>query len=248
MIKDPAVNLSDLNFLKFYIQDFDWYPLQNHGLIDLDISLKKEDLDFPNQITSYLNLIKNINIKNKNILDIGCGWGRGVDTIRKYTNSLVVGIDKEKEFIEYAKKTYKNSYYYIDNFLKTSLKDNSFDLIISNCSCHFFYNLDNFFINIKKVLKKDGLIIISDIFSNDTYNVFFDNLTKHRLKIDLEENLSESTIDSMKDDIFNWPSKFCNKIPIYTIAALTSIQKHRLDLFERNLNKQLKFILKNEIK
>lgn len=244
MINNPSINLSDLNFLKFYIKDFNWYPLQNHGLIDQDIKLKKEDNDFPNQIKSYLNMIKHINIKNKNILDIGCGWGRGVDIIRKYTNNLVIGIDIEKEFISYAEKTYGNNYFYVDDFLKTKLKEDSFDIILLNCSCHFFYYLDDFFINIKKILKKNGLIIISDIFTINSYDTFFNNLIKHNLIIELEEDISIPTIDSMKDDIFNWPNKFYNKIPYKSLVALISIQRHRLNLFEKNVNKQLKFILK----
>ena len=58
-------NLSDQEFFYLYVKDNDWYPLQNHGLIDETISLKKEDYDFPNQITAYLNLFKNI-LLNRN--------------------------------------------------------------------------------------------------------------------------------------------------------------------------------------
>lgn len=244
MTNSPSLNLSDLNFLNFYIKDSNWYPLQNHGLIDHDIKLKKEDNDFPNQITSYLNMIKYVDVVNKNILDIGCGWGRGVEVIRKYTNNIVIGIDIEKEFISYAQSTYKNNYFFVDNFLDTKLKENSFDIILLNCSCHFFYYLDIFFINIKKVLKDNGLIIISDIFTIDSYDIFFNNLIKHNLKIYLEEDISMPTIESMKDDIFTWPSKFGHEIAYKSIVALQSIQRHRLNLFEKNVNKQLKFILK----
>ena len=66
-------NLSDQEFFNLYVKDKDWYPLQNHGLVDKDIKLQNDDNDFPNQITSYLNLLKNINIDTQSILDIGCG-------------------------------------------------------------------------------------------------------------------------------------------------------------------------------
>ena len=77
-------NLSDQEFFNLYVKDNNWHPLQNHGLIDKEIKLKKEDLDFPNQITAYLNLFKNIEIDNKSVLDIGCGWGRGTYVIKKF--------------------------------------------------------------------------------------------------------------------------------------------------------------------
>ena len=63
-------NLSDQEFFNLYVKDKDWYPLQNHGLVDKDIKLQNDDNDFPNQITSYLNLLKNINIDTQSILDI----------------------------------------------------------------------------------------------------------------------------------------------------------------------------------
>jgi len=60
-------NLSDQEFFDCYVKEEKWYPLQNHGLVDEDIKLQKEDLDFPYQVTSYLNLFKNNQIKNKKI-------------------------------------------------------------------------------------------------------------------------------------------------------------------------------------
>lgn len=58
-------NLSDQEFFDCYVKEENWQPLQNHGLVDKDVKLQKEDLDFPYQITSYLNLFKNDKIKNK---------------------------------------------------------------------------------------------------------------------------------------------------------------------------------------
>ena len=57
-------NLSDQEFFNCYVKKEIYYqPLQNHGLVDEDVKLQKEDLDFPYQITSYLNLFKNDKIK-----------------------------------------------------------------------------------------------------------------------------------------------------------------------------------------
>ena len=77
-------NLSDKEFFNLYVKNKDWYPLQNHGLVDNEIKLQEDDKDFPNQITTYLNLFKNIQINKHSILDLGCGWGRGTHVIKKY--------------------------------------------------------------------------------------------------------------------------------------------------------------------
>ena len=66
-------NLSDKEFFELYVKNRDWYPLQNHGLVDNEIKLEDSDKDFPNQVTTYLNLFKNIKVKNDSVLDLGCG-------------------------------------------------------------------------------------------------------------------------------------------------------------------------------
>ena len=115
-------NLSDQEFFDCYVKEEKWHPLQNHGLVDEDIKLQKEDLDFPYQVTSYLNLFKNNQIKNKKILDIGCGWGRGAYIIKKYLpDNEVTGIDINQSFIDYAKNNYKDVNYFQDDFDNTAM-------------------------------------------------------------------------------------------------------------------------------
>ena len=62
-------NLSDQEFFNHYVKEEKWFPLQNHGLIDQDIFLEKEDHDFPYQIASYLNCFKGIEPCRQSILD-----------------------------------------------------------------------------------------------------------------------------------------------------------------------------------
>ena len=241
-------NLSDQEFFNFYVKDKKWFPLQNHGLVDEDVELKEDDFDFPCQITSYLNLFKNNNIKNKSILDIGCGWGRETYTIKKYfPSNEVIGIDYNQSFIDYAKLNYKGPYYYNDDFFKTKLKLNSFDYIILNCSMHFFYNNDVIYKNLKKLLKPNGRVIITDIWTKDSINIFLEKINSHKLQIELKEDISEKTIDSMHFDIFNTFVSHWEFVQDVCVYAFLRIQRDRLRLFNDGINRQYKFILKNEL-
>lgn len=237
-------NLSDQEFFNHYVKEEKWFPLQNHGLIDQDIFLEKEDHDFPYQITSYLNCFKNIEPYKKSILDVGCGWGRGTYTIKKYfLSNEVIGIDYNQSFVDYAKLNYKGPYYYNDNFFKTKLKENSFDYIILNCSMHFFYNNDIIYDNFKKLLKQNGKIIITDIWTKESINIFLNKLKKHKLNIELQEDLSKGTIDSMQYDIFNTFVSHWEFVRNIAINAFLRIQRERLQLFIEDFNKQYKFII-----
>jgi len=229
-------NLSDKEFFELYVKNNNWYPLQNHGLVDNEIKLEDSDKDFPNQVTTYLNLFKNIKVKNDSVLDLGCGWGRGAHVIKKYfKESTVTGCDIEPAFIEYANANYKQCNYIVDNFHNTKIKDNSFDFIISNCSMHFFYDQDSFYKNIKKILKTNGKLLITDIWIDEAFFIFLDKCKKHKFRILNMEDLTNKTIQAMKEDI--------NKVFPKLMQPFIEIQKERLNLFENNVNKQYKFTL-----
>tara|TARA_R110000796_G_scaffold148945_1_gene265818 strand:- start:2996 stop:3721 length:726 start_codon:yes stop_codon:yes gene_type:complete len=237
-------NLSDQEFFNLHVKDNNWHPLQNHGLIDKEIKLKKEDLDFPNQITAYLNLFKNIEIDNKFVLDIGCGWGRGTYVIKKYFKKCsITGVDINYSFINHAKSNYKECNYVQDNLYKTKLKNSSFDLIILNCSMHFFYDQDVVLQNIKKILKHKGKILITDLWTKESFIIFLQKCKENKLKILSIEDQTNNTIESMKKDISKTFLKFKDKVDKESILAFINIQKERLSLFENNVNRHYKFVI-----
>jgi ubiquinone/menaquinone biosynthesis C-methylase UbiE len=236
-MEDPKHNLSDYEFFFFYVKHENWNPMQNHGLYT-----DKIEHDWSSQINAYLNLFKDIEYKNKKILDLGCGWGRGVDIIYNNISKNIIGSDINYDFIKYAKNKYNKSYI-LDDFLNTSFKNSSFDMIISNCSLHFFYNKDAFFINIKDVLKQDGMLIVSDFFDSYRSIVFEEYLKKNQFNIMLKEDLSIDTIKAMEYDINTLNERFSDKVSLQSINAFIEIQKHRLYYFNKNDNKQYKYII-----
>jgi ubiquinone/menaquinone biosynthesis C-methylase UbiE len=240
-------NLSDQEFFNLYVKDNDWFPLQNHGLIDKEIELKKEDLDFPNQVTTYLNLFKDIKIDNQSILDIGCGWGRGTHIIKKYFEKCnVTGIDVDPSYIDYAKLHFKECNYLQDNFFNTKIKKNSFDFIVSNCSMHFFYNYNVPFNNFKNILKSEGKVLITDIWTNESLFMFLTKCKQHEMKVLSIEDLTNQTIQAMEEDISLTFNKFKKSIPKKSISAFIDIQSERLTFFKQNINRQYKVIIKKE--
>ena len=237
-------NLSDTEFFDLYVKNNNWFPFQNHGLVDKEIQLKKEDLDFPNQVTTYLNLFKNIEIKNQSILDIGCGWGRGTHTIKKYFKKCkVTGIDIDSSYINYAKLHFKECNYLQDNFFNTKIKKNSFDFIVSNCSMHFFYNYNIPFNNFKKILKPGGKVLITDLWTNESFFTFLTKCNQHEMKVLSMEDLTNQTIQAMEKDISKTFIKFKNKVNDNSITAFIEIQKDRLKAFKKNINRHYKFVI-----
>lgn len=237
-------NLSDQEFFNLYVKDEDWRPMQNHGLVDKEIKLFDDDKDFPNQIISYLNLFKNLEMKDELILDIGCGWGRGTHTIKKYFKECdVTGMDIDSSFINYAKSNFKECNYVQDNLFESKLQDEYFDLIVLNCSMHFFYDEDRALQNIRKKLNQNGKILVTDLWTKEALIIFIQKCKINGLEIIIIEDQTKETIESMKEDILKTFLKFKNTVSDKSISAFINIQKERLEMFEKNINMHLKFII-----
>lgn len=111
-----------------------------------------------------IDLIKNV--KNKKVLDFGCGSGR-FSKIMAESGANVIGSDISKSQIELANKinAHKNIIYKIggDSILD-EFEDNSFDLVLMSM---VFPSLDGtkeaerIISGVKRTLKKDGRLIIS---------------------------------------------------------------------------------------
>ncbi len=102
--------------------------------------------------------------KNKKVLDIACGEGYGSDILAEAASS-VCGVDISAEAIEHAKNKYQkdNLLFHTGSVADIPFDNESFDIIISFETIeHVSEDLQIQFLNeIKRVLKKDGLLIMS---------------------------------------------------------------------------------------
>lgn len=116
------------------------------------------------------------------VLDLGCGTGVDVYILSKLVgeNGKVIGIDMTDEQLNFAKKYqdemrkkfgYKNSNVefkkgYIEDLKSIGIKDNSIDVVISNCVINLSPYKEEVFKEIWRVLKNGGELYFSDIFAD----------------------------------------------------------------------------------
>ncbi len=104
-------------------------------------------------------------IKDKNVLDAACGEGYGSGILSQYARE-VIGLDISKDTIERAKNTYaniRNLKFVQGSIANLPLEDGSIDVVVSFETIeHVNEELQNSFITeVKRVLKKDGIFIVS---------------------------------------------------------------------------------------
>jgi len=121
-------------------------------------------------------------LEGMKILDLGCGSGRDCFILSKLVgqNGYVVGVDMTKEQIEVAKKyveyqTNKFGYTkpniefhegFIERLHELGFKDNTFDIVISNCVINLSPDKESVLKEAHRVLKSGGELYFSDVYSN----------------------------------------------------------------------------------
>jgi ubiquinone/menaquinone biosynthesis C-methylase UbiE len=100
------------------------------------------------------------NLKNKKLLDVGCGPGIHM---KKYVSrgAKGVGVDISESMIALAKKHCPKAEFLVGNMEHLHFKKNYFDIITSSFAMDYVKDLDSFAVSIRNFLKKDGLFICS---------------------------------------------------------------------------------------
>lgn len=104
-------------------------------------------------------------IKGKKILDIGCGGGQCSIVFAKQ-GAKCIGLDASKEQLKYAEYlAIKNkvSVKFIKHDIQTlkGFKSNTYDIVFSAYALQYVPDLIRCFIEISRVLKKNGLFVFS---------------------------------------------------------------------------------------
>lgn len=94
------------------------------------------------------------------VLDIGCGTGNYTSLFQKVTGASVYGIDPSAGMLEKAVKKNSGVIFSAGNAGEIPHPDQYFDFVYMTDVIHHISNLDQMFLEIKRVLKKAGSLCI----------------------------------------------------------------------------------------
>lgn len=180
--------------------------------------------------------LKKIIKKNSAVLDIGCGFGRHIKILAEFCRK-VFGVDNNKTMLEKAKENLagiNNTEVYLENAQKLHFDNNFFDYIVcmTNTFGTFLENKTRILKEIKRVLKKNGKIIIS-VYSEKATDIRIESYKRVGIHIEKVKNgkvyfkdghITEEFSKEQLKEIFNsvgLKSKIIELTPISYMCVVT---------------------------
>jgi len=103
-----------------------------------------------------------------NVLEIGCGWGRGLELLTKAARNYT-GIDKNNDLINSLSAEYPQATFKAANIPPLPFADNTFDFIVTFQVVEHIENDDLFIKEAHRVLKPGGKLLLTTV--NKTFSL-----------------------------------------------------------------------------
>ena len=136
----------------------------------------------------FSEMISHTEIKDRNILDIGCGTGRHWKEILDHKPLKLTGIDNSHEMTGKLKKKFKDAEVFVSEKISPKVfEDSAFDLIISTLTIGHIKDIHLQFQEWDRILKTGGKILITD-FHPDAFSAGMKRSFPHKDEVIEVEN------------------------------------------------------------
>lgn len=223
---------------------------------DTRLQLKEGDEVDRYCIQLYDHAVNKVDLKTKDVLEVGSGRGGGASYIsRYYKPKSYIGVDLSKSSIQFCNNYYNDVEglsFICGNAEKLPFDDNMFDFVVNVESARCYNDQVAFFSEVFRVLKPDGKLLLADM----VYPAEIDNLLtiikQCGFNILQENNISKNVVSALEKDsarredlIDKKMPKFLRK-PFKTFAG--TIGTSRYNNFADGTFQYLSFILEKQRK
>ncbi len=211
----------------------------------------KDQIYFNNEVkrTSYFwsRFSNRPDFKDKTILDFGCGHGALTLHAAKFKPKKIIGIDLEKNYIDFANENLDNNFREYKDIVEFKLQDinkwdekDKFDIIISKETFEHVIDLGEVLESMYSLLKKNGRIYsgfgpLYNFFNGDhgrTYSIlpWFHLVLPDEFIINRVNKINNTKINSIKELGLNMYS-------LKDYVSLFSRSRFKIEMFEKNVSK-----------
>ncbi len=171
------------------------YGYANHIQLNLDPSEKPEQYN----LQLYHHVAGEIDLTDRDVLEVGCGRGGGAAYINKYLKPRkMVGLDLADKSIQLCKKhfTAPGLEFLTGNAEALPFPKDSFDALVNIESAVCYFSRENFFNEVCRVLRPGGYFLYADIEKKELVDSVHQLLVKTGLTIVRREVINPEVIQA----------------------------------------------------
>ena len=177
----------------------------NFGYADEHSEIKLESKDEFNRysIQLYHHLASAVKLKHKDVIEIGCGRGGGLEYITRYFSpDSAVGIDLDKQAIAFCNRHYtsKELSFLQGNAQKLPMGDDSCDVVVNVESSHRYPDMDLFLREVHRILRPDGFFLFADFRYDHEVSLLQKELLSSGMSLMKEEFITQQVVNALKSD------------------------------------------------
>jgi ubiquinone/menaquinone biosynthesis C-methylase UbiE len=194
-------------------QRADW-KFMNYGyapLKDQENGLVLDQADEVNRqyIQLYDHVAGAVNLHDLDVLEVGCGRGGGAEYITRYLKpEKMVGVDLSANVISLCNNIYdlEGLSFQTGNAESLPFPDQSIDILINVESSHCYGSVENFFSEVKRVLRVGGHFLLADFRTREKADLLRDSLQKSGLSLIKETDITENILEALylDHDLKTW--------------------------------------------
>lgn len=117
--------------------------------------------------------------KQSSVLDIGCGYGESIKLLVDNYGARVAGLEPDEMRRQKARDLNPGVEILAATGEEMPFADQSFDLVLAECSASLFSNIDLAFAQIYRVLKPQGRLILTDVYARGEEDIRADGLLRN---------------------------------------------------------------------
>jgi ubiquinone/menaquinone biosynthesis C-methylase UbiE/uncharacterized protein YbaR (Trm112 family) len=125
-----------------------------------------------NSVKLTLEVVGNVDLRFKRVIEIGSGRGGNIRTINKYFDpEIMLGIDICEVSVRFSssKTDQENIGFLIGDAERVPFRSGIFDIVLNIESSHAYPNIGQFYSEVRRLLRPEGYFLYSDILSKEKY-------------------------------------------------------------------------------
>lgn len=216
------------------------FVFMNYGYQDKEDSkallLKTEDEPFRYFIQLYNFVVKDINLQNKDIMEVGCGRGGGGAFLLRYKNPRsFIGVDLSEAAINWCKHHFQlNNARWTQGFADAlPVADKSIDVVVNVESSHCYPSMEKFLREVKRTLRPNGYLAFCDLRRSTGIKKLDQAMTQSGLNVLKQQDITPQVLNALdhishtRDDQINtvFPALFRPAIRDFAAVKDTTVYK-----------------------